>query len=79
MAFCNVKQNSINHIKEKGYVDSNMIVTNPMFFDENKAATAWAWDFGDPTIVTDVAFVRNPKYFYSANTLVSIVNIDLEY
>lgn len=36
-----------------------------IFFDENKATTAWAWDFGDPTIVTDVAFVRNPKYFYS--------------
>lgn len=36
-----------------------------IFFDENKASTAWAWDFGDPTIVTDVAFVRNPKYYYS--------------
>jgi len=36
-----------------------------IFFDENKASTAWAWDFGDPTTVSDVASVRNPKYFYS--------------
>ena len=42
MAFCNVKQNSINHIKEKGYVDSNMIVTNPMFFDENNKISDYA-------------------------------------
>ena len=36
-----------------------------IFFDENKATTAWAWDFGDPTTVNDVAFIRNPKYIYS--------------
>jgi hypothetical protein len=42
MAFCNVKQNSINHIKEKGYVDSNMIVTNAMFFDENNKISDYA-------------------------------------
>lgn len=36
-----------------------------MFFDENKATTAWAWDFGDPTTTSDVAIIRNPKYFYS--------------
>ena len=36
-----------------------------IFFDEKKEATAWAWDFGDPNIASDVAFVRNPKYTYT--------------
>lgn len=36
-----------------------------IFFDENKATTAWAWDFGDPNTTSDVSAVRNPKYFYS--------------
>lgn len=36
-----------------------------IFFDENKATTAWLWDFGDPTLTTDIATIRNPKYFYS--------------
>lgn len=36
-----------------------------IFFDENKATTAWLWDFGDPSTINDVATVRNPKYFYS--------------
>lgn len=36
-----------------------------IFFDENKATTAWFWDFGDPNTTSDISTIRNPKYFYS--------------
>ena len=36
------------------------------FFDTEKKATAWLWDFGDPTTVADVSTLRNPKYNYAA-------------
>lgn len=36
-----------------------------IFFDENKATTAWLWDFGDPNTTSDISTIRNPKYFYS--------------
>lgn len=36
-----------------------------IFFDENKATTAWLWDFGDPSTTSDISTIRNPKYFYS--------------
>ncbi len=35
------------------------------FFDTEKNATAWLWDFGDPATVSDISTVRNPKYTYS--------------
>jgi gliding motility-associated-like protein len=37
-----------------------------IFFDTEKDATAWLWDFGDPTTLNDVSTVRNPKYNYAA-------------
>ncbi|AFK03196.1 PKD domain containing protein [Emticicia oligotrophica DSM 17448] len=36
-----------------------------IFFDEDKDATAWQWNFGDPNSTTDVSNLRNPQYFYS--------------
>ena len=35
MNSCSVKDNSIKHLKKKGLVDDNMIITNAMFFNEN--------------------------------------------
>lgn len=32
---CNVKLNSISHLKKKGLIDENMIIKNAMFFNEN--------------------------------------------
>jgi gliding motility-associated-like protein len=36
-----------------------------VFFDTQKNATAWLWDFGDPATTSDISTVRNPKYTYS--------------
>lgn len=36
-----------------------------VFFDTEKNATAWQWDFGDPSTTNDVSNIRNPKYNYS--------------
>lgn len=33
--YCNVKQNTIDHLKKKGFVNENMVITNAMFFNEN--------------------------------------------
>lgn len=35
------------------------------FFDTEKNATAWLWDFGDPNTTSDVSTIRNPKYNYA--------------
>ena len=35
------------------------------FFDTEKNATAWLWDFGDLTTTADISTVRNPKYNYA--------------
>lgn len=45
------------------------------FFDEEKTATAWAWDFGDPTSASNTATVRNPNHLYSTpgRYLVSLI------
>jgi gliding motility-associated-like protein len=45
------------------------------FFDTKKEATAWEWDFGDPSTTADVSTFRNPKYFYAApgKYLVSLI------
>ncbi len=36
-----------------------------VFFDEEKDATAWLWDFGDPTSGSNSAITRNPRHTYS--------------
>lgn len=37
-----------------------------IFFDTEKDATAWLWDFGDPNTTSDISTLRNPKYYYAA-------------
>ena len=36
------------------------------FFDTERNATAWLWDFGDPSTTADVSSLRNPRYTYAA-------------
>lgn len=36
---CNVRTNSINHLRNLGFIDNNMFVINAMFFNENNKLT----------------------------------------
>ncbi|MFD2523803.1 PKD domain-containing protein [Emticicia soli] len=36
-----------------------------VFFDTEKDATAWQWDFGDPTSGNNTATTRNPRHTYT--------------
>ena len=41
---CDVKQNSIEHMQNKGYIDDNMFVSNAMFYSENDRLSSLAKD-----------------------------------
>lgn len=44
MSFCNVKDNTINSLKSKGYIDEFMFVKSPLFFSENNRLSDLARD-----------------------------------
>jgi gliding motility-associated-like protein len=54
-----------------GFTSTGICVTKPTFFTDQSTSVygivnSWSWEFGEPTVSSDVSSIQNPVYTYPA-------------